>query len=105
MKKKTKTSESEVSVAPAKGTITARVIDYVNGIKVIQNVRAVRIQSKGYVLLIMEDYAPTLGKIDGKVVFLTDKDEIEYTNVEGFYKHQYNEFTILMEQESIESEA
>ena len=85
------------------GTITARVIDYVNGIKVIQNIKAVRIKSKGYVLLIMEDYVPTLGRIEGKIVFLTDEEEYVYENVNGFYKHQYNEFTVLIE-ENTESE-
>lgn len=83
---------------PSRGSITARVIDYTSGMKVIQNIKGVRIHDKDYVLLIMDDYVPTLGKIDGKIVFLTMDDEIVYDNVKGFYKHQYNEFTVLIEE-------
>ncbi len=85
-----------------KTNITARIIDYDSGMKVLQDIKAVRIQSKDYVLLIMEDYVPTLGKVEGKIVFLTRDDEIVYENVKGFYKHQYNEFTILLEQQNFE---
>lgn len=77
--------------------ITARIIDYDSGMKVLQNIRGIRIQSKEYGLLIMEDYVPTLGKVDGNVVFLTRDDEVVYSNIKGFYKHQYNEFTILLD--------
>lgn len=81
-------------------SITARIIDYDKGMNVLQNIRGIRIQSKEYVLLIMEDYVPTLGKIEGSVTFLTMDDEIVYENVKGFYKHQYNEFTILLESQN-----
>lgn len=84
-------------------SITARIIDYDTGMKVLQNIRGIRIHSKEYVLLIMEDYVPTLGKVDGKVVFLTSDDEIVYENVKGFYKHQFNEFTILLEKDDNQS--
>ena len=83
------------------GSITARIIDYDSGMNVLQNIRGIRIQSKEYGLLIMEDYVPTLGNVDGKIVFLTRDDEVVYENITGFYKHQYNEFTILMENNKI----
>ncbi len=83
-----------------KTSITARIIDYDSGMKVLQDIKAVRIQSKDYVLLIMEDYVPTLGKVEGNIIFLTRDDEIIYEDVKGFYKHQYNEFTVLLEQQN-----
>ncbi|MFI3171993.1 MAG: hypothetical protein R3Y58_06475 [Eubacteriales bacterium] len=82
------------------GSITARIIDYDAGMNVLQNIRGIRIQSKEYGLLIMEDYVPTLGKVEGKIVFLTRDDEVIYENIKGFYKHQYNEFTILLENQA-----
>lgn len=82
------------------GSITARIIDYDSGMNVLQNIRGIRIQSKEYGLLIMEDYVPTLGKVEGKIVFLTRDDEVIYENIKGFYKHQYNEFTILLENQA-----
>lgn len=83
----------------SKISITARIIDYDKGMNVLQNIKGIRIHSKDYVLLIMEDYVPTLGKLDGRIVFLTNDDEIVYENVKGFYKHQFNEFTILLEKQ------
>ena len=86
-----------------KGAITVRVIDYVNGIEVIQNINAVSIMSNGYCLLIMEDYVPTQGRIEGEMSFLTNEEEYAYENVKGSYKYQDNEFTIFIE-ENTESE-
>ena len=47
--------------------VTARVYSIVNGVKEIQHVRLIRIKSRKYNLLIMEDYMPVLGEIDGDV--------------------------------------
>ncbi len=79
------------------GKISARVISHYDGVKFLENIVGVRIKSKDYVLLIMEDYLPTLGKIDGDVFFITTDDELPYKNINGFYKHQSNEFTLLIE--------
>lgn len=78
------------------GRIKARVIDEDNGIQILNNVRAVRIVSKGYVLLVLEDYTPTLGEIDGDVTFLCDDREVVLDRIRGFYKMQHNEFTLLI---------
>lgn len=82
---------------PEVGSIYARVIDEENGLRLITGVYVVRIHSRGYNLLIMEDYMPTLGKIDGSVTFLTNEEEYHLEGVKGFYKHQHNEFTLLLE--------
>lgn len=82
------------------GNIRARVIDEENGLRVLAGVCVVRIRSKEYNLLIMEDYLPTLGKIDGSVTFLTREEEYRLDGVKGFYKHQHNEFTLLLEKQA-----
>ncbi len=87
------------------GNIRARVIDEENGLRVLTGVCVVRVRSKEYNLLIMEDYLPTLGKIDGSVTFLTREEEYRLDGVKGFYKHQHNEFTLLIEEKSAASEA
>lgn len=79
------------------GNIRARVIDEEKGLRLITGVSVVRVHSKEYNLLIMEDYLPALGKVDGSVTFLTGEDEYHLDNVKGFYKHQHNEFTLLVE--------
>ena len=79
------------------GSIRARVIDEEHGLRLLSGVYAVRLQSRDYSLLIMEDYMPMLGQIDGTVVFLTEEREVRLEKIQGFYKHQHNEFTLLVE--------
>lgn len=79
------------------GRIHARIIDAQSGLKELHGVFAVRIHSKDVNVLIMNDYLPTLGKVDGSVTFLTAQGEHPYRGIRGFYKHQHNEFTLLVE--------
>ena len=83
-----------------KGKILARVINEKNGIQNIENVRAIRILSKDYVVLIMEDYTSTLGQVDGTVTVISDDGEAVYENINGFYKQQNNVFTLLIAEEN-----
>lgn len=80
------------------GRINARIIDAASGLKVISGIYAVRIHSKDFYALIMNDYLPALGKIDGDIVFLNREGEHPYRGIRGFYKHQHNEFTLLVEE-------
>ena len=80
------------------GRISARIIDVRSGLKAIEGVYAVRIHSADFTALIMNDYIPALGKIDGDVTFLSRDGEYPYYGIRGFYKHQHNEFTLLVEE-------
>lgn len=77
--------------------IRARIISSDDGLQFLPQVSAVRIRSANHGLLIMEDYLPTLGSIDGSVVFLTPEEEVRFDHISGFYKHQHNEFTLLIQ--------
>lgn len=78
-------------------TIRARIIDAENDMRFLPEVSAVRIRSAEYVLLVLADYMPALGEINGSVSFLTPEEEIFFTDIHGFYKHQHNEFTLLID--------
>ena len=82
------------------GQINARIIDAKSGLKVLAGVYAVRIHSKDFYALIMNDYLPTLGKIDGDIIFLNHEGEHPFRGIRGFYKHQHNEFTLLVEEQT-----
>lgn len=100
--KKGKTKGEGAPVTPEvyeRHPIRARIIDSENGMKFYPEVSAVRIKSKDYRLLVMEDYVPALGRIDGSVVLLTPDGEVSYGGIYGFYKHQHNEFTLLIERQ------
>ena len=87
---------SDKQSLPKKGRITVRIIEEATGIREIKKVQAVRIQSKDYVLLIMDDYAPTLGEIDGRMAVLTEDNEELFDSVKGFYRLKDNEFTLVI---------
>ena len=59
-------AEEEVSYK-----IMAKVVDRENGLQEYENIRMVRVASKDYNLLIMEDYMPVIGQINAIVAFVT----------------------------------
>ena len=79
------------------GRISARIIDVSSGLKELKGVYAVRIHSFDFYALIMNDYLPTIGKINGDITFLNADGEHVLHGIRGFYKNQHNEFTLLVE--------
>lgn len=70
-----------------------------SGLEVIDDVRAIRIVSKDYNLLILKDYVPIIGKVEGSV-------EIEYGDstkkldlVVAYYVCNNNIFNLMIEGE------
>ena len=80
------------------GRINARIIDPHTGLTVLNGVYAIRIHSRYFNALIMNDYLPTIGKIEGNVSLLNKEGETHYDGIFGFYKFQHNEFTLLLEE-------
>lgn len=78
--------------------ISAKVVDRDNGMKQYENIRLVRIVSKDHNLLIMEDFMPVIGKIDGKVELVVNDNVVPYNNIKGFYMHKKNQFYLLIEE-------
>ena len=66
-----------------------------NGTKQYDNIKAVRIHSEKYRLLIMKDHAPILGQIKGSIYLLTDDNEIVFNDVHGFFTNIKNNFKFI----------
>lgn len=81
------------------GKINVRVIDEENGYQKLEGIRAIRISSSDYRLLILEDFTDTLGRIEGDVTFLLADREVKLENILGYYKHQHNEFMLLVQED------
>ena len=78
--------------------IKANVFSIENGDIHFDNVKAVRIISSKYNILIMEDYLPVIGEVDGSVhITLEDRTE-EFNNIVAYYKHSKNEFELLIKE-------
>ena len=63
----------------------------------IDNARIIRIKDKKYNLLVMKDYWPVVGEIDGTISIEADK-EYSYTDIKGFYILAHNIFHLIIKE-------
>lgn len=76
--------------------LTVKIFDLKTGLVKHDNVDYVRITSKDYNLLIMLDYLPIIGEVEGKIDIKVDGDEIHYENVKASYMNSKNVFNIMI---------
>lgn len=77
------------------GGIKAIILDPNVDIVVIEDVKVIRILSDDYNLLIMKNYTPIIGEINGSVLF--EKEETtKYENIKGFYSLSHNIFHLII---------
>jgi len=79
-----------------------RVFD-LNGLVEYEDVKIVRIISKDYNLLIMKDYLPIIGEIDGSVDIKSEKEEINLKNIKAFYMNSNNEFNLMIREIEVQN--
>ncbi len=80
-------------------SLKASIISMKDGLRVIDKVTMIRIISKEYNLLIMEDYLPAIGEVDGEVTFVSETAEYKMENVKGFFCHRHNDFSLMIGEE------
>ncbi|MBR2408198.1 MAG: hypothetical protein IKB07_04505 [Lachnospiraceae bacterium] len=84
--------------------IEAIIISYNNGFTVYHDVKMIRLKGKGINLLIMADYMPTVGEIDGDVE-LVREDSFEGSivslkQISGFFVVKNNVFKLLIKEDN-----
>lgn len=79
------------------GIIQARILDFPHGVRTYDNVQSIRISSKDYSLLIMADYMPIIGQVNGCVEIRLADGIVKLDRTEGFFMHHENEFSLLIE--------
>lgn len=82
-----------------KGKIHVRICSRENGLEEYENVHVVRLVSKRYNLLIMADYLPIIGELEGSVFFRTEEKEYTRERLKGYFMHKNNEFSLMLEEE------
>ena len=65
---------------------------------IIDATKVIRIKDKKYNLLIMKDYWPVVGEIDGSIYIEADKS-YSYTNIKGFYSLTHNIFHLILKED------
>ena len=81
----------------AKG-IKVRIFDLDKGLIEYENIKIIRIISKNYNLLIMQDYLPILGEIEGSVDIKNEEVELNYKNIKAFYMNSNNVFNLMIKE-------
>ena len=69
-----------------------------NGLEEIENVKYIRIVSKEYNLLIMKDYMPIIGSINGSVDIVTDEFSKKLENINAYYVNRSNIFRLIIKE-------
>lgn len=90
---------AEKAIEEQKKYIEVIVISFHNGYQIYHNVKLIRLRSKTYNLLIMIDYMPIVGEIDGSISIVSDKEEIVLDNFQGFYVMKNNVFKLLIKED------
>lgn len=78
------------------GKLTARVVSLDEGMQEYTGVSLIRIKSRYYNLLIMEDYTPSIGEVEGTVTIVSDTQSVKLENIRGFYLHKKNVFRLMI---------
>ena len=82
------------------GKITATVLGIDEGFQKFEQVDMIRIKSEKYTLLIMDDYMPVIGRIDGLGEIVSGEDTRSFQPIHGFYTHRKNTFELLIKEDA-----
>lgn len=75
-----------------------RIFSLDKGLIEYEHIKIVRIISKNYNLLIMQDYLPILGEIEGSVDIKNEEMELNYKKVKAFYMNSGNVFNLMIKE-------
>jgi len=79
-----------------KDNFVVNIISLNEGLIKIDDVHVIRIKSKDYNLLIMKDYLPIIGMIEGSFDIETTAEKITYDEVIAYYMSNNNIFNIIL---------
>ena len=77
--------------------ITVNVFELKSGLTVYENVSYIRITSKDYNLLVMLDYMPIIGEIEGRVDIKIPDREVTFENIKASYMSSNNVFNLMIQ--------
>ena len=78
--------------------IKVKGFDIKNGLRVYENIKIIRIISKDYNLLIMKDYLPIIGEIDGSVDIKNENIDLSFKDIRAFYMNSDNVFNLMIKE-------
>ena len=78
--------------------IKVRIFSLDKGLIEYEHIKVIRIISKNYNLLVMQDYLPILGEIEGSVDIKNEDIELNYKNIKAFYMNSSNVFNLMIKE-------
>ena len=75
-----------------------RIFDLDKGLTEYEHVKVIRIVSKDYNLLIMEDYLPIIGEVDGSIDIKGEDLDISFPKISAFYMNSANVFNLMIKE-------
>ena len=81
-----------------KSGIKVRIFDIENGLREYKDIKIIRIIGKDYNLLIMKDYLPIIGEIEGSVDIKNDEVNLSFKDIKAFYMNSNNEFNLMIKE-------
>lgn len=78
--------------------IKVRIFDLNKGLVEYEHVKYIRIISKDYNLLIMEDYLSIIGEIEGSVDIKGEDVDLSFNDIKAFYTNSKNVFNLMIKE-------
>ncbi len=77
--------------------IKVRVFDN-SGITEYNDIRLIRIVSKDYSMLIMDEHTSAIGEIDGIITINSNEIDKEFRHIKGYYVHDDSVFNLFIKE-------
>lgn len=90
--------KKEITEVGAGEGFKVRIFDLDKGLTEYEHVKIVRIVSKDYNLLVMEDYLPIIGDVDGSIDIKGEDIDIKFPKIRAFYMNSKNEFNLMIKE-------
>ena len=75
--------------------ITVQLLNIAGDVKQYDDVKFIKIKSQKYNLIIMRDYLPIIGEIQGEIQIGREKEDINMEKVRGYFMHKHNKFNLF----------
>jgi len=88
----------EVDVMRGEG-FKVRIFDLNTGLTEYEHIKVVRMISKDYNLLIMQDYLPIIGELDGSIDIKGEDINLSFPKIKAFYMNSNNVFNLMVKED------
>ena len=81
-----------------KSKIKAKIVCIEKGLQEFEDIEMIRVKSSDHTLLILKNYMPLLGRLDGYVELVFEDKTLRFNDLQGYYMHKKNEFSLLVQE-------